>query len=70
MTSFFPPNLVNNKNKEKKTQNSFTPKIEGVDYCHFDDVPFISLQWLRKTLWFWSMSTLKRFKIIEERQIL
>ena len=44
--------------------------MEGVDYCHFDDVPFISLQWLRKTLWFWSMSTLKRFKIIEERQIL
>lgn len=36
----------------EKTQNNFTSKIEGVDYCHFDDVPFIHLQWLRKTLWF------------------
>lgn len=43
---------LNNINKEEKTQNNFIPKIEGVDYCHFDDVPFICLQWLRKTLWF------------------
>lgn len=48
---FFFLHLVNNKNKEKKHSN-FTPKIEGVDYCHFDDVPFRRLQWLRKTLWF------------------
>lgn len=34
------------------TQNNFTPKIEGVDYCHFDDVPFTHLQRLRKTLRF------------------
>lgn len=52
MTSFFFLHLANNKNDKGKIQNNFTPEIEGFDYCHFDDVPFICLQWLRKTLWF------------------
>jgi len=43
---------MNNKNDKGEIQNNFTPEIEGVDYCHFDDVPFIHLQYSRKTLWF------------------
>lgn len=35
---------------EKPTE-IFTRKIEGVDYCHFDHVPFTHLQPLTKTLW-------------------
>lgn len=51
MTIFFFA-LGEQQKQREKTLNSFTPKREGVDYCHFDDVPFIRLQWLRKTLWF------------------
>lgn len=53
MTIFFFFFVFGEQQKQgEKTQNNFTPQIEGVDYCHFDDAPFIRLQWLRKTLWF------------------
>ena len=34
---------------EERARKNFIPKIEEVDCCHFDNVPFVHLQWLRKT---------------------